>query len=128
MNGIMCLKIMFMPAAQFKLPFETKPVVSSVDPLAILQTKTTGKKLQVSGTDMKIIFDLERGTLESYIFKGKELIKKGPEPDFWRPPTDNDYGNDMDQRLGVWKKAGERTVVTKADIRQPEMGKVCSLL
>jgi beta-galactosidase len=73
---------------------------------------------------MKIVFDLEKGTLESFVYKGKELIKKGPETDFWRPPTDNDYGNDMDQRLGVWKKAGERTVITKANISQPEMSKV----
>ncbi|MDO9340093.1 MAG: beta-galactosidase small subunit, partial [Bacteroidales bacterium] len=82
------------------------------------------KKLEVSGIDLKIIFDLVNGRLESYTYKGKELIKKGPEPDFWRPPTDNDYGYDMDKKLGVWKKAGERTVVTKANISQPELSKV----
>ena len=62
--------------------------------------------------------------MTSFNYKGKELIKNGPEPDFWRPPTDNDYGYDMDKLLGVWKKAGERTVVTKANISQPELGKV----
>jgi beta-galactosidase len=111
-------------SAQFKLPIEIKHVASSTDPLAILQTKTVEKKFLVSGSDIKIIFNLENGTIESYIFKGKELIKKGPEPDFWRAPTDNDYGNNMDKRLGVWKKAGERTIVTKADISQPEISKV----
>jgi beta-galactosidase len=110
--------------AQFKLPLVTKPVITKTDPLAVLQTKTIDKKLRVNGSEMKIVFDLEKGTLESFVYKGKELIKKGPEPDFWRPPTDNDYGNNMDQRLGVWKKAGERTVITKADISQPEMNKV----
>jgi beta-galactosidase len=30
----------------------------------------------------------------------------------------------MDKLLGVWKKAGERTVVTKANISQPELDKV----
>ena len=92
--------------------------------LAVLQTKTIDKKLEVSGVDMKIIFDLVSGRLTSFNYKGKELIKKGPEPDFWRPPTDNDYGYNMDKLLGVWKKAGERTVVTKANISQPELGKV----
>jgi beta-galactosidase len=111
-------------SAQFKIPIESAPVLPSTDPLAILQTKTIEKKLQVSGTDMKILFDLEKGTLESYVYKGKELVRKGPEPDFWRPPTDNDYGHNMDNELGVWKKAGERTIVTKADISQPELGKV----
>ncbi|MEI8226131.1 MAG: glycoside hydrolase family 2 TIM barrel-domain containing protein, partial [Bacteroidota bacterium] len=111
-------------SAQFKLPAEGKPVIAKRDELAMLQTKNVDKKLEVSGIDLKIIFDLVNGRLESYTYKGKELIKKGPEPDFWRPPTDNDYGYDMDKKLGTWKKAGERTVVTKANISQLELGKV----
>jgi beta-galactosidase len=110
--------------AQFKIPVEAKPLTLKSDPLAMLQTKTTDRKLVVSGTTMTLVFDLEKGTLESFVFKGKELIKKGPEPDFWRPLTDNDYGHNMDRQLGVWKKAGERCIVRKADIRQPEPGKV----
>jgi beta-galactosidase len=111
-------------SAQFKLPAEGKPVMAKEDNLAALQTRTIDKKLEVSGVDMKIGFDLGTGRLTSYNYKGKELIRKGPEPDFWRPPTDNDYGYNMDKLLGVWKKAGERTVVTKANISQPELDKV----
>jgi beta-galactosidase len=110
--------------AQFKLPLEGKPVPAKFDKLAVLQTKTVEKKLFVSGVDMNITFDLGSGKLESFNYKGKELIKKGPEPDFWRPPTDNDYGYDMDKLLGVWKKAGERISITKANISQPDLGKV----
>ena len=110
--------------AQFKLPVEGKPVAARENNVAVLQTKTTEKNLEVSGVDMKLIFDLSTGRLASFNFKGKELLRKGPEPDFWRPPTDNDYGYNMDKLLGVWKKAGERTVVTKANISQPELDKV----
>ena len=110
--------------AQFKLPVEGEKIAMNADNLAILQTNTVGNKLEVGGAEMKIIFNLETGRLESFNFKGTELLLKGPEPDFWRPPTDNDYGYKMDNLLGVWKKAGERTIVTSADIRQPELGKV----
>jgi len=110
--------------AQFKIPSEAKPVFMKEANLAVLQTKTTGKQLEISGVDMKVIFDLASGRLTSFNYKGTELLLKGPEPDFWRPPTDNDYGYDMDKLLGVWKKAGERTMVTKANISQPELGKV----
>jgi len=111
-------------SAQFKMPFEGKPLTGKRDELAVLQTKTAGTQLEISGVDMKIVFNLANGHIESLNFKGRELIKKGPEPDFWRPPTDNDYGYNMDKLLGVWKKAGERTVVTKANISQPDLGKV----
>jgi beta-galactosidase len=73
---------------------------------------------------MRIVFNLENGRMESFIYKGKELIRKAPEPDFWRPPTDNDYGYGMDGLLGVWKKAGEKALITKADITNDEPGKV----
>jgi beta-galactosidase len=110
--------------AQFKLPSEMKSIPVKHDELAILQTKTVNNRLEVNGTDMLVVFDLVNGRLESFRFKGKELIKKGPEPDFWRAPTDNDYGYNMDKLLGIWKKAGERATVTKANISQPELGKV----
>ena len=84
--------------------------------------KLLTKKLEVSGENMKITFDLAEGRMTSFNYKGKELMLKGPAPDFWRPPTDNDYGYNMDKLLGVWKKAGERTEVTKANISQPELG------
>jgi beta-galactosidase len=110
--------------AQFKLPAEGEPVKVDQDKLTILQTKTVGNNLEVSGTGLKIVFNLEKGQMASYNFNGRELLLKAPEPDFWRPPTDNDYGYGMDSKLGLWKKAGERVFVTKANISQPELGKV----
>lgn len=110
--------------AQFKLPLDAPGKQFSADPLAVLHTKTEGEKLEVTGENMKVVFDLASGRMVSYNYKGKELFLKGPEPDFWRPPTDNDYGYNMDRLLGVWKKAGERTKATRADISQTQPGKV----
>jgi beta-galactosidase len=109
---------------QFKLPFEGSPVKINPSKYGILQETTVGNNLEVAGADMKITFSLETGKISSFIYKTKQLLLKGPEPDFWRAPTDNDYGYGGDQTLAVWKKAGERTIVTKADISQPEPGKV----
>lgn len=109
---------------QFRLPIEMISQAYKADPLDLLQTTTSGNKLEVGGKDLKLTFDLEKGVMESMSVKGKEYFLKGPAPDFWRPPTDNDYGNSMDRRLAVWKKAGERIKVTKAEVGQPEMDKV----
>ncbi len=111
-------------AEQFKLPVFSLPTPSGRDTITYLQTDIFGDKLHVSGVDMKVVFNLETGRIESYNYKGRELLRKGPEPDFWRPPTDNDYGYGMNRLMGVWKKAGERSVITKADIDKPEPGKV----
>ena len=111
-------------SAQFKLPVEGKPVPPEMDELAVLQTNSTGTRYEVSGNDFKIVFNLETGRMESFAFRGKELVRKGPEPDFWRPPTDNDYGYGMDMTLGVWKKAGEKSKVKKVAITKPGIGKV----
>jgi beta-galactosidase len=110
-------------SAQFKI-VEGKVIESNRDELLLLQTNTVGELLEVSGSNMKLVFNLANGRLNSYTYKGSELIKKGPEPDFWRAPTDNDYGYNMDRKLGVWKKAGEKSIIKKATINQPEMGKV----
>ncbi len=111
-------------SAQFRLPLEAKPLPAKQGSLEMLQTKTEGSRLEVGGSDLKIIFDPAKGRMISYNYKGKELLKNGPEPDFWRPPTDNDYGYDMDKKLGIWKKAGERIKVTGAKLSQPDLGKV----
>lgn len=52
-------------------------------------------------------FDLKNGRFTSYKKKGdaKETLLGFPTPYFWRAPTDNDYGNQMPQKLAVWKNA-----------------------
>jgi beta-galactosidase len=109
---------------QFRLPVDGKQTKVNPYPLDILQTKVNDKILEIGGINIKVTVNLETGRIVSIIYKGKEHLKSGPEPDFWRPPTDNDYGYNMDKLLGVWKKAGERMIITKANIKQPDLGKV----
>ena len=71
MNGILFLKIMFMQLPSLSCRWKQNLLPAKSDPLAILQTKTTGKKLEVSGVDLKIVFDLEKGRLESFNYKGR---------------------------------------------------------
>lgn len=57
--------------------------------------------------------DLKKGELFDYEINGKQPIKKGfyPEPNFWRAPTDGDFGNKMPQISGVWRSVqNNRTI------------------
>lgn len=59
----------------------------------------------VSGEHFSVLFSKAQQRLVSYRYGGKELLKYAPTPNFWRAPTENDYGNRMPQRYAQWKIA-----------------------
>jgi beta-galactosidase len=61
--------------------------------------------IRVAGRDFAVRFDRLTGSLDSFVVDGHELIGSGIEPNYWRAPTDNDFGNQMPQRLSVWRQA-----------------------
>ena len=69
---------------------------------------------------IKVAFDKKKGNITSYVFKKQEYIKskKGPQINFWRPPTDNDLGSRMPtQNLG-WKNASLNATVSNFDFKK----------
>ena len=77
--------------------------------------KTTADKLEIKKDENNITFttdkvkgsfNLKSGRWNYYSLKTNErIINNLPEPYFWRAPTDNDFGNNMPERLGVWRNA-----------------------
>lgn len=74
-------------------------------------TKGSGE-LTLEGKDFKIRFDENAGTLASYVLDGDTIIKNGGIPNFWRAPTDNDKGFNMEKGHGEWRKASKNRTVT----------------
>jgi beta-galactosidase len=72
-------------------------------------------EIVIRGPDFRVVFDGSTGQILSYTFRGEELIQKGPWPNFWRAPTDNDYGGNWQERLGVWKHAGPGLTMDRVD-------------
>ena len=92
---------------QYQLPItiDVSPTkVSSLPKLKVIEGADT---LTIDGTMFTVGFNRKSGQLISYIFRGEHLIEQGPEMNFWRAPTDNDFGNDMPKISGSWRKAGE---------------------
>jgi len=52
-----------------------------------------------------------------YKYKGLVYIDQPMQPNFWRAPTDNDFGNRMDQRQAVWRNAGRNLQLEHFDIQ-----------
>jgi beta-galactosidase len=69
---------------------------------ADLKTTETGDLITIANPEFKLAFNKATGLIDSYSFKGKTLIQRGPKSNFFRPPTENDYRDD----LRAWKKVG----------------------
>ncbi|TLX70746.1 DUF4981 domain-containing protein [Labilibacter sediminis] len=85
--------------------------------LSVAEFEEKEGQVVFSGDGFAVTFDTKTGMLSSYKIAGKELIKEGPVPNFYRAPTDNDFGNNFHERNKVWRKAGQNRVLTsfKAD-------------
>ena len=83
-----------------------------------LTVTTNNKLVSFSSGDVSGTFNLNNGKLSSYKYKGNSVFIQSPEPYFWRAPTDNDFGNDMPQKLGVWRTAHINQKFINANLNQ----------
>lgn len=65
-----------------------------------------GKHIIETTSGLTVTIDESTGMLDSMIFDGTELVASPMQPHFWRAPVDNDRGNRMPNRQGVWRDAG----------------------
>ena len=77
-----------------------------------------GSFLTASGEGFAVKFDTLSGHLVSLQYRGKEQLTYPLRPNFWRAPTDNDFGYNMPQTLGVWKKASMNQQLLKFESLQ----------
>ena len=87
----------------------------TLPPLNLAETQTT---LRIEGQRFAVSFDRASGKMESLVYDGSEMMLSGPQPNFWRAPTDNDYGNGMPERQGRWRDAWTNGRVNDVDVRQ----------
>lgn len=80
-----------------------------------LRIEDKDQELKVSSDQATFLFDRKNGFLKSYVFHHKNILKDGFQlrPNFWRAPTDNDYGANLQKRLEPWKIAMENLNLRK---------------
>lgn len=79
-----------------------------------------GNELIASSSRVQFVFDKESGLVTSYKIGGVQYFDQGfgVQPNFWRAPNDNDYGNGAPKRLQIWKEASKNFKVKRATITQ----------
>lgn len=59
----------------------------------------------VNGDNFSLEFNKKTGYMDRYTVGGVDMIKEGGAltPNFWRAPTDNDFGANLQKKFAVWK-------------------------
>jgi beta-galactosidase len=83
-----------------------------------LRVNITDSAIKVSNNSVQFSFNRLDGLLHEYVVNGNNFIKEGftLKPNFWRPPTDNDFGADLQKKLINWKRATHNFVLLDYDI------------
>jgi len=102
---------------QFQLPLFESATVTPQN-LPSLKLNESENKISIENNKFKITFDKQKGSIGNYEQNGKQLFEKGPEPNFWRAPTDNDFGNGMPERCAVWEFTGKNRIVKNYKIQE----------
>jgi beta-galactosidase len=89
------------------------------------KSNTTSGTLQITKDENKLSFqsgttsgeiDLKTGAVKNYGIKNGMKLNRFPEPYFWRAPTDNDFGNNMQYNLGIWRSAHQTKKVKSVTV------------
>lgn len=91
-------------AGQFRLPWYEKEGRQQPGGRTI-SLEENHQSVRLYNDDFELTFNTGSGEMISWRFHGEELIAGSPAPDYWRAPTDNDFGNRMVERNIEWKKA-----------------------
>jgi beta-galactosidase len=109
---------------QFRLPYGAGLVAGPEAAPKALTLEDGPRFIRVAGRDFAVCFDRSTGALDSFVHGGRELVASGVEPNFWRAPTDNDFGNGMPRRLAVWRRASLYRDLRSLQARQDSPGRV----
>jgi beta-galactosidase len=90
---------------QFELPLKGEKQVFKPVKAPALEVSENDGVVTIESAAVEFSFDVTKGVATSYKVGGTEYFDKefGIRPNFWRSPTDNDYGNGAPLRLQVWK-------------------------
>ena len=78
---------------------------SSASPVKLSVNTTQSNRLSVKAPGMQIDFDKTDGFICKYEVEGTEMLGRGAQirPQFWRAPTDNDFGADLQLKFRKWR-------------------------
>lgn len=99
-----------------------------------IEVEETNSYVKVSAERMSVTIGKKTGMIDYLDVDGEPMLKfrESMTPEFWRAPTDNDYGASLQKKMRVWKKTqmnlksfdkseSKDSVVLTANFEMPEV-------
>lgn len=109
---------------QFELPSVGAKAAVETNAKAKFSSSDNGSQIVINANgsegEVSFVFDKTKGVVSSYKVNGTEYISEGFgfQPNFWRGPTDNDYGNKLPTRSAGWKKASKEFNIVETKVKK----------
>lgn len=106
---------------EYKAPAMTLQNVTDMNIQAALPRidDANSQCVMIEGENFNIQFAKADGFMDKYMVDGLDMIKEGAKltPNFWRAPTDNDFGAGLQQKYAVWKNPKFKLVSLKSEMK-----------
>lgn len=87
------------------------------------KVKDEKDRITLSSANVEVTINKWSGMIGSYKAGNKWYFNENPRPNFWRAPTDNDFGNGMQKKSNIWRMASDNLSTKKVEVKE-EGGKV----
>lgn len=104
---------------QWQLPtIEVTPNIIPTQGSLIVEQNT--ENVILTGKEFKLSFSKQNGQITDLSYKGKNRIKEGLQPNFWRPMTDNDIPTNHWERCATWEHAGKNAKLQTLNVKEEQ--------
>lgn len=110
---------------QIQIPnYQPLPNQIQQEKLSPVQATETQQLFMLKGKDFEIHFSKATGDMILWQSGGINLLDEPIRPNFWRAPTDNDFGNGMEKRCAPWKESSLNPVPVGIRLNKPSPERV----
>ncbi|WP_042149018.1 MULTISPECIES: glycoside hydrolase family 2 TIM barrel-domain containing protein [unclassified Pseudoalteromonas] len=113
---------------QFEVPVkyvkfsQSKTHIPSIPSADNLKIANQNDLMTISNNLISATFDKKTGWLSQYQYLNNQLITRPLVANFWRAPTDNDLGNQMQKWASIWQGAGAKLKLNSINNKANESG------
>jgi len=104
---------------QFKLG-ESKYFIKAAPAKGVVKVSEDKDRIYLVAEGVNVQINKLSGLMDEYKMDDRWVFSSKPTPNFWRAPTDNDFGSSSHRKTNIWRMAGENTSVKNIEVKEED--------